>query len=131
MTSRALRHAIGFLHRLAYATLCGLATWTILATEASRVINGRPAPGAPQILIPIAMVLDYPIALVSRLRIPYFAGIDLFFGDGVGEFMPSGEVLSWHLRVAIPTYILLFYVPNVCEALGRGVRARWKRQREP
>lgn len=86
--------------RVCIAITVAFITWTL----ASR--------GAP--LHAIATILDVPVALTTRfIPLRAFKGIDLLFGGGVGEFMPTDEVLLWHVRASILTYVPLLYVLDV------------------
>ena len=65
------------------------------------------------LVVPIGYVFDLPVALVTWLGIPYVAGVDVYRFEGVGEFIGAGEMLVWHLRVAVPLYLALLYLPGV------------------
>lgn len=63
----------------------------------------------------LAAVLDFPVAAVTavveatRWRwLSWLVGIDLWFGGGVGEYMPQDEILLWHLRASLVVYPALF-----------------------
>jgi hypothetical protein len=100
----ARRWLVGLSHRVACATLIGIYTW---------LFSYLPYSATPRLLGDLAYIFDFPVAAAS-LVLPFpFKGIDLFFGRGVGEFMSKETLLFWHLRVAIPVYVLLFYVPNL------------------
>ena len=58
-----------------------------------------------------ALILDFPVALAGRILpgCEWVTGIDMFFGMGVGEWMPSETQLVWHLRASIVVYYPLFW----------------------
>jgi hypothetical protein len=60
----------------------------------------------------LCYVFDLPVALVTRLGIPQVAGVDVYWFHGVGEFMPVDRMLAWHMRLAVPIYLVLFYIPT-------------------
>jgi hypothetical protein len=65
-------------------------------------------------------LIDFPVAAVSRFLPP--GGDELFSSHG----SPTPEYLWHYLRVAVPVYMLLFYLPN----LLRGGWERLRRRRE-
>jgi hypothetical protein len=67
--------------------------------------------GAQAIVRSCGYVFNLPVAMVSWLGIPYVVGIDVYRFRGVGEFMGPGEMLLWHLRVAVPLFLALLYLP--------------------
>jgi hypothetical protein len=83
-------------------------------------------PLEPRSIAPFARFLcytfDLPVSLITWIGIPYVAGADVWFQRGVGEFMPVWEMLGWHMRVAIPLYTAIFYLP----VLGR-ILLSWQR----
>jgi hypothetical protein len=119
---RTLKAVVGLVHRLAYSILIGLITY--LLANLPLYEKGEPISIGAHVLVLVLYFLDFPIAVVSRLDIPYLAGIDLFFGHGVGEFMSPLEVLTWHLRLTILVYVPLFYLPKLLRA---GVE-RWRQR---
>lgn len=107
------RLLLGLAHRLAYSLLAGLLTFVGAIVPFDRY----------QALVHfVARVLDFPVAVAGLATSPYLAGIDMFFGKGVGEFMRPDEILRWHLELAIPVYLALFYAPVLARALYR----RWR-----
>lgn len=120
---KLLRAVIGFVHRVVYAALIGIVTW-LMAIFPIGVVNSL-------LLMLILKVFDFPVA-VAGLLLPWeYTGIDLFFGHGFGVGAPAPEeILLRHLRVAIPVYVLLFYVPNLIKG-GIGLIRRRQKTTKP
>lgn len=70
----------------------------------------------------VCYIFNWPVAIITRLGISYFVGLDVFYGHGVGEFMPVSEMLVWHMRVAIPVYTALFYIPAIARLAWQAAR---------
>jgi hypothetical protein len=120
--ARQLPALVGFVHRVAYAVLFAFIIY--FGARLPLYDNGQVISFGAGALVFFAHILDVPIALVSLLDMPYLAGLDLFFGHGVGEFMTSTEVLTWHVRLSILVYVPLFYLPQLVRALVRRMRQR-------
>ena len=104
---RALAEVVGFVHRFAYAVLFGFLGFVpcVIPLPDDAVIS------LPRRLLEgICYTFNWPVSLVTRLQIPYFVGLDVFGYRGVGEFMSIGEMLIWHMRVAVPTFLAIFYL---------------------
>jgi hypothetical protein len=103
------RHVlVGFVHRVAYATLFALLTWHACTSPFGESVIQR------RIVTAICYTLDYPTALVGRITAPY-RGMDVIFDQG-GEWCDfcSAQQRLWnHVRFAVPVYLVLFYVPNI------------------
>ena len=111
------RVARGLFDRAAYATCAALALFILLAA---------PFPANPILRnsqLAFCYLLDLPVAVVSHLT-PWHT-FDLFFEPGrFGHNNPDAfKLLLLHLRVAIPTYIALFYLPNFVLLAARAVRS--------
>ena len=111
----------GLAHRLAYSLLAGLLTFVGAIIPFDRYQG---------LMHFIGRVLDFPVAVAGLVTSPFLTGIDLFFGQGVGEFMKPDEILRWHLQLAVPVYLALFYTPVAIRALCRAWRARRRRAEE-
>lgn len=68
---------------------------------------------------PLLKVLDLPVAAVNTLLPWQWKGIDVWSSKRQPEHESVWRTLLVHLRVAVPVYVLLFYVPNVIAALVR------------
>jgi len=103
----------GFLDRVACAILLSLyvALVAVIPLDLPRWIL--------EPMYAVAKWLDLPVALLSHLRIPHISGIDLWF-NACRSFIHPERVPLWHLKLSVPLYVLLFYVP----ALGRTIMSR-------
>ena len=77
----------------------------------------------------ICYTFNWPVAMVTQLHIPYWVGLDAFYGRGVGEFMGPGEMLIWHMRVAVPVYMAIFYLPGIASLTARAISRKVGRGR--
>lgn len=117
------RQFLGFVHRTAYATLVSLLVW-IGATIPIGPTNST-HPGVLAV-----MVADLPIAVATQVLPCKEFAIDLWFSVHYPEGCPPpqiddvGELLLNHLRVGIPAYVFVLYIPNML--LGA---VRWWRRR--
>lgn len=107
----------GLAHRIAYATVAGLLCWVFAVHSFQRI--------DPGVSRAIALTLDAPVVLANHLLPGEWRGLNLFSGQPQGEFISHEDILLLHLRAAIPTYVALFYLPNL---LILGARS-WKRRR--
>lgn len=119
------RQLIGLCHRIAYATLMSVLIW-IGAT-----IPIGPVKGSDPLLVAVTAA-DLPIALATQaLPCTEFA-IDLWFTvhcpPPQEESVP--RLFVNHLRVGIPVYVLLFYLPAIVRAALRR-RGGTSRGRQP
>src|SRR5216684_4352318 len=106
---RTLQYLIGFLHRLAYATLFSGMTWYAC---------GFPSAFGKYVALQkvVCYTLNYPVALVGHFTDP-IRGMDMFFDNGGGstwcDFCTMQQLLWYHLRFSVPVYIVLFYLPTL------------------
>jgi len=107
------RFIIGFALRLIIATLISLSVWWLFTTPFDRI----PLPRA--VVVMIIRVIDFPVALAGEV-LP-IRGIELVFDDHDTwcDFCPLGEVFRQQMRLAIPVYVLLLYVPSVIGSIAR------------
>lgn len=110
-----MNHVIGLSHRVAYATAVALVGFLLAVMPA-----GAKVPG-------LARLLDLPVAAAGLLLPVTWRGVDLWFRPW--EFHPYSSDhfvvgMLQHLRIAIPVYVLLFYVPNLFSGLRRWMRSR-------
>jgi hypothetical protein len=114
------RLAVGLAHRVAYATVFALAAWHACTW---------PLESAKQRTIAkiVCYAFNFPTAVIGRVTAPY-RGIDVIFDRG-GEwcdFCSAQQVLWYHLRFAVPVYVLLFYLPTIIAWTIRTWRSRSK-----
>src|SRR6266852_1220902 len=108
VAGKAMRRiAIGFIVRLVVSTVISLTGWWLFSTPFDRL----PLPRAA--IWPIVRVLDFPVALAAEL-LP-IRGMELIFHDPASwcDFCTNGELLRMQMRIAIPVYLLLLYVPTL------------------
>ena len=120
------RHLVGFCHRVAYAALATCVVW-IFALHLPVPEGGYPW----GLSVRIVKWLDLPIAVATQVLPCDQYAVDLWFsvrgGGGCPE--PIGDLRRYffnHMRVGVPVYVLLFYLPNVYCA----VRRRWLQRRQ-
>jgi hypothetical protein len=101
---------------MGYAVVLAGATWAMLVVplgvEDSRVATA------------VVYVFVFPVAVAGAWLPSEARGIDLFFWPGAIHGMPAADILLRHLRIAIPVYVLLFYLPNLFRGLYRWIKAR-------
>lgn len=49
----------------------------------------------------------------EQMPLDGWRSIDPFSRDQMGHNEPNEKVLLWHLRLAMPVYVVLFYLPNL------------------
>jgi hypothetical protein len=54
--------------------------------------------------------LDWPVATAGQLFPRFWAGIDVHYRTNLCDLCTSRELLSEHLKFAVPVYVLLSYV---------------------
>lgn len=115
------RFALGFTIRLMIATAISLTVWWLFTTPFDRL----PLPRAA--VTGIVRVLDFPVALAGEL-LP-IRGMEVVFDDhGTWcDFCSIGEVFRRQMRIAIPTYLLLLYLPAVMRWIARRDRRLFRR----
>lgn len=110
------RRLIGFIHRVAYATLCALFAWHACTWPFGESVARR------KILTALCYTFNTPTAIVGRITGPY-RGMDTFLDKGTWcDFCTPQEMLWYHVRFAVPVYVVLFYVPTAARWLLR----RWR-----
>lgn len=102
------RYAAGFIHRAAYATLTAIVVWILYVFPFD--------PGSYRFRLAAVKVLDWPVAMVSRQMPPSLKAIDPFSDYPFAHNERAEYVLLLHLRLAVPVYILLFYLPSLIAA---------------
>lgn len=92
-----------FIHRVAYATLIRFIVWFLWTARFDTLPLGR------DLQLGIVKVLDFPVAMVrERMPLTGWLSIDPFSRDQMGHNEPNEKVLLWHLRLAVPVYVVLF-----------------------
>lgn len=118
-----LRWIAGASHRLAYAVAISSVVW-VLAVQPLNL----PADG---LAFRMVQVLDLPIATASQLLPCDESGLDLWYRVGPGQSScphnPGREFFLNHMRIGVPAYVLLLYVPSIF----RATRDWWRRRRAP
>lgn len=111
------RAATGFVVRLAIATAISVGAWLLMVMPFDRP------------LLPLGMVtaifrvIDFPVAVAGLLLYP-IRGIEVLFGAGDWCDFCSPAYFGWlQMRIAIPTYLFLLYLPS----LPQPERRTWKR----
>jgi hypothetical protein len=111
------KRLIGFINRVAYAMLVSGFVWYLTLVPFTMTPLGR---GAHLVFV---KVLDFPVAMVSSVLPWQLKGIDPFSSERQPERANMWELLHAHVRVAVPVYVTLFYVPNaIAFFLGRRLR---------
>lgn len=108
-----MKNLLGLSHRIAYATALALAGFLLAVLPAGLKID----PGGM-----LTKLLDLPVAAVGLLLPLAWRGIDLWFHPQELGYLAVSDVLIRHLRIAIPVYVLVFYLPTVA-------RGGWRRLR--
>ena len=108
---------VGVVHRVAYAALISFIVWFLWTARFNTLPFGR------DLQLGIVKVLDFPVAMVSE-QMPRtgWRAIDPFTSDQMGHNEPDEKVLLWHLRLALPVYVVLFYLPNIAMWIVRRLR---------
>ena len=113
---RRWKRVVGFIHRVTYAVLLSVFVWYLTLVPFTMTPLRRSSHLA------LVKVLDFPVAMVSSV-LPWQAkGIDLFSEERQPERANMWELLHAHVRVAVPVYVILFYVPNAITFLRRRLR---------
>ena len=118
---------LGFCHRFSYAALFSAMIWIGAHLP---LPEGTYPPTKVGIRNTVLIWFDLPIAVSTQILPCDDFAIDLWFTGQGGEPCPfnvSGQTEFFvnHMRVGIPTYMLIFYLPTIFRA-GRGW---WKRRR--
>ena len=108
----------GLAHRVAYAIVIGVAIWYFALVPFSETSIPRPLHEW------LLKLLDLPIAAVNAILPWQWKGIDVWSSERQPEYSNVLKMLRVHLRVAVPVYVLLFYVPNAVRwVMRRGRRS--------
>lgn len=112
------RAALGFVVRLAIATAISLGTWFLA------VIHFNPLHLRLEVVTALIRVVDFPVAVAGELLYP-IRGFEVAFNDGGQwcDFCSPWRFLWLQMRIAIPTYLFLLYLPS----LPRPSRRTWTR----
>ena len=122
----ARKIVFGLANRIAYAALVSALLWILVGLPMSYPygFNGQ-----------LVFALDWPIAVATQILPCKEFALDVWFtgkgGEGCPEAyhppVPAREMFFNHMRVGIPVYAFLFYLPNIALGLVRW----WCRRREP
>jgi hypothetical protein len=96
------------------ATAISLAVWWLSTTPFDRLPLPRPA------VITLVRFLDFPVALAGELLYP-IRGMELVFDDHGSwcDFCPTGEMFRQQIRLAVPVYLVLLYLPTLLRSVLR------------
>ncbi len=108
-----------FSHRLAYASLISTLTW-IFALHLPH--GGYPWSAS----LKAVRLMNFPVAVATQLLPCDEFAIDLWFSGRAGEGCPAQislkEFFFNHMRLGIPVYVVIFYLPNIYFASRRLLR---------
>jgi hypothetical protein len=99
---------LGLVHRIAYASLLSLIAWTACTWPYGTSVWQR------RVVKSVCYATNLPTAIVGRLTAPY-RGMDVMFDRG-GEwcdFCSREQEFWYHMRFAVPVYVVLFYIPTL------------------
>jgi hypothetical protein len=115
------RFVIGFTLRLIISTVISLTVWWLFTTPFERLAL------PPSAVAVIVRVLDFPVALAGEV-LPS-RGMELVFDDRGPwcDFCPTGEMFRQQMRIAIPTYPVLLYLPAAMRSIARRNRRLFRR----
>jgi hypothetical protein len=112
MAVSRLRCLLGFIHRVAYATLISFVVWFLWTARFDRLPLDR------DLQLGIVKVLDFPVAMVSeRMPLTGWLSIDPFTRDQMGHNEPNEKVLLRHLRLAVPVTRQVRSSPGIAERI--------------
>ena len=115
-----MRRLVGLLHRMVYSLALGLLVWNLYVLPLG--LNVR-------VVGPLLAVANAPVSAVGLLLPCDERGIDAPFGECHHEGgQGAAQFFSSHLRLAIPVYTLVSYLPLLgallsARVLRRGGRA--------
>ena len=116
------QHFIGLAHRVAYAALISALVWALVLSPSDAMLADPYGPSTW-----LVRLVDLPIAVATQaLPCDEFA-LDLWFtirGERACPGVPEREAFFQHMRVGIPVYVFLFYVPNILIGAARWWRGR-------
>jgi hypothetical protein len=113
---------LGLCHRIAYATTFALAGLLLAVMPLGLKLDPTGV---------TTHVLNLPVAAVGLILPDEWQGIDLWFSQQEWGYLHFSETLIRHLRLAIPVYVLLFYVPSLFRGAVKWGRGRRRRHDEP
>jgi len=113
---------LGFCHRVAYAALLSALVWILFVDIPLRGRILYPKDWFTQVVL---IWLDLPIAAATQFLSCDQAAVDCWFRVWCPELnWPTQDYFYNHMRIGIPTYLMIFYLPSICR-YGRD----WWRQR--
>jgi hypothetical protein len=120
--SHLRRAFIGLTFRLIIATGISLIVWWLFTTPFDRLPLPRLAVSF------LVRILDFPVALAGELLYP-IRGMEVVFEhhDTWCDFCPIGEMFRQQMRIAIPVYLLLLYIPTLLRSVARRDARLFKR----
>ena len=101
---------VGFIHRVVYASLISLLGVTVCVLSTMDVGT-----------LPCKL-MNWPVSIVGQ-HLPGWAGLNVFNEQNRCDFCTPTERFQSHMTLAIPLYVILFYLPNVVAWLW------WRRRR--
>jgi hypothetical protein len=107
--------SLGLIHRLAVALCLSLVT-LYYPTHFWMPRFSGPASKPPvwQVVVGgVVQVLALPIALLNRLHVPHFWGLDVWFPQNFGEPVSRQELIVTHLVTGTVVYLALLYLPSL------------------
>jgi hypothetical protein len=103
------RLILGAFHRLAYATAISVIVFLVAVQPLELSLHGA--------TFWTIRILDLPIATAGQLLPCNERGVDLWFRAEPGysgcPHNPGPEFFGNHMRIGIPAYLLLFYLPSL------------------
>jgi hypothetical protein len=116
------RISLGLVLRLIIATALSFIVWWLAVTPFDRLFRPR------VITIGIVRILNFPVALAGELLYP-IRGIQVVFRDDDTwcDFCSLSEMFRQQVRLAIPVYLFLFYVPAALRSIARKDARLFKR----
>ncbi|HET8774710.1 MAG TPA: hypothetical protein VFP80_12990 [Thermoanaerobaculia bacterium] len=116
------RTFFGFILRVLIATFISLLVWWLATTPFDRL----PLPRSG--VVTTVQILNFPVALAGEILYP-IRGIQLLFDDYSTwcDFCSSGEMFRQQMRIAIPAYLALLYIPTVVRSIARRDSRLFKR----
>src|SRR2546430_214754 len=104
-----MRKLLGLLHRIACSALISLLTWFTCAA---------PLGAHPLAQTILCKIFGWPVATAGEL-FPRWYGVDLFYGGRSCDFCHPSDFVWSHMRLAVPVYLGLFYLPNLALMIVR------------
>ncbi len=106
-----MKSFIGFCHRVAYAIVLGVTVGYIYLV---------PSPLGARGSAWVAGILNLPVSVFCQVTGAH--AINTFASSSFAHLGTFEDALFQHLRVAVPVYVVLFYVPNIAKWLIRRMR---------